>query len=100
MWKEFFKKKSLFVPWDFSHFLADCTVFYSSRIKLSVRAVYVRLEDSKQMTGTIAGGRKTPLNPNLERSASLGSLAPASTCWTSSHTFSFRVLSHTVGRLH
>lgn len=96
VWKDFFfLKKSLFVPWDFSHFLVDNTVFYSSCIKLSVWALYVCLEDSKQMTGTIAGGRKTHLDQNLQRSASLGSPAPASTWWTPSHTFFFLcVISH------
>lgn len=94
--RTFLKKKSLFVPWDFSHFLADNTVFYSSRIKLSVCALYVCLQDAKQTMGTIAGGRKTHLNENLQRRSSLGSLAPASTPRTTSHTFFFflRVISH------
>lgn len=51
-------KEILVCPMRFSHFSADGTVFYSSCIKLSVYSLYVSLEDSEQMTGTIAGGGK------------------------------------------
>lgn len=95
----FFKKKSSLSPLGFSHVSVENALVYSSRIKLSVCALHVCLEDAKQMTGAIAGGRKNTFESNSSEGASRGSPAPASTWWAASHTFSSRVLSLTVGGL-
>lgn len=67
MGKEFFKKEIFAFPLGFSHVAVDNTVVYSSRIKLSVCALHVSLEDAKQMTGAIARGSKTHLSQTLPR---------------------------------
>lgn len=97
----FFFKEILVCPMGFSHFSADGTVFYSYCIKLSVYSLYVSPEGSEQMTGTIARGEKTHLNQHLQSRISPVSPVPVPTpTWTVPRTFSSRVLSHTVGRLH
>lgn len=70
-----FKKEIFAFPLGFSHVSADNTVVYSYRIKLSVCALHVCLEDAKQMTGAIARGRKTHLSQTLQR-ALLEALRP------------------------
>jgi hypothetical protein len=91
----FLFKEILVCPMGFSHFSADDTVFYSSCIKLSVYALYVSLEDSEQMTETIARGRK-----NTSESISAEEISYPASMWTVPLTFSYCVLSHSVGRLY
>lgn len=102
--RNFFLKKEIFAfPLGFSHVSTDNTVVYSSRIKLSVCALRVCLEDAKQMTGAIAGGRKkkNTFESNSSEGASRGSpvllLRRGGLFLT--RFLSLTVLSLTVGRL-